>query len=85
MVGPCEIDESRRSLTAHGREIGSRVGEAEARLRLAECLLQDHDRAGAELELNAVESNLATAAVAQRTRMTALRRALGDVQRVVPG
>lgn len=60
----------------HWRELGSPVGEAEARLRLAECLLQDGDRDGAELELHAVESNLANAAQAHRTRLGALRQVL---------
>jgi hypothetical protein len=60
----------------HWREVGSPVGEAETRVRLAECLLQDHDATGTELELHAVESNLASVAVAHRVRMGALRHAL---------
>ncbi len=60
------------------RDIGSPVGEAETRMRLAECLLRDRDATGAELELHAVESNLAAAAVPHRARLVALREALLD-------
>lgn len=69
-----------RQAVRHWREAGCRVGEAEARLRLAECLLHEGDRAGAELELHAIDSNLASAASAHRARLTALRTALRDVQ-----
>lgn len=67
-----------RQAVRHWREVGCPVGEAEARVRLAECLLQDHDASGAELELHAVESNLASVAVAHRDRLSALRTALRD-------
>lgn len=60
----------------HWREAGSPVGEAELRVRLAECLLQDNDASGVELELHAVESNFALVAVAHRDRVGALREAL---------
>jgi len=62
--------------------VGSPVGEAETRMRLAECLLQDRDTAGTELELHALESNLAPVAAAHRTRLTGLRDALVDLRRV---
>lgn len=58
------------------REVGSPTGEAEARLRLAECLLQDGDVGGAELELNAVQTTLAGAARAHRSRVQVLREQL---------
>jgi len=64
----------------HWREVGSPVGEAEARLRLAECLLRDRDVPGTELELHALESNLATAAVPHRQRLAAVHDALREVQ-----
>ena len=65
-----------RHAVRHWREVGSPVEEADTRLRLAECLLQDHDAVGAELELHAVESHLASAAVAHRARLSALRDAM---------
>ena len=65
-----------RQALRHWRDVGSQVGEAETRLRLAECLLQEGDTASAELELHAVESRLASVAVAHRPRMIALRAAL---------
>lgn len=58
------------------REVGSPVGEVEARLRLAECLLDDGDRPGAELELHAVQTTLASTAAAHRKRVEALRSRL---------
>lgn len=64
----------------HWREVGSLVGEAETRLRLAECLLQDQDTAGAELELHTMESSLAAVTVAHRERLGALRSRLSAVQ-----
>jgi tetratricopeptide (TPR) repeat protein len=69
-----------RQAVRYWREVGSPPGEAEARLRLAECLLHDHDAAGTELELHAVESNLASAAVPYRSRLGALRTALREAQ-----
>ena len=69
-----------RQAVRHWREVGSPVGEAEARLRLAECLLRDRDVPGAELELHALESNLATAAAPHRQRLAAVHDALRDVQ-----
>lgn len=73
-----------RQAVRHWREVGSPVGEAETRMRLAECLLRDHDATGAELELHAVESGLAAMAVAHRGRMGALRQALREVHGVAP-
>ena len=67
-----------RRAVRHWREVGSPVGEAETRMRLAECLLQDHDTAGAELELHAMESSLATVAAVHRGRLDALREALRE-------
>ncbi|WOB08617.1 winged helix-turn-helix domain-containing protein [Piscinibacter gummiphilus] len=66
-----------RQAVRHWREVGSPVGEAETRLRLAECLLLDHDLLGAELELFAVESNFATMVAAHAPRLAALRQAVG--------
>ena len=60
----------------HWREVGSPVGEAEARVRLAECLLQDGDVTGAEMEVHAVDAALATASLPHRGRVRALREAL---------
>ncbi len=69
-----------RQAVRHWREIGSPVGEAEARMRLAECLLRDHDATGVEFELHAVESNLVSVAAAHRARLGALRDALGGLR-----
>jgi DNA-binding winged helix-turn-helix (wHTH) protein len=66
-----------RQAVRHWREVGSPVGEGEARLRLAECLLLDDDAAGSELELHTVESNLAAAVGAHGARLAALRQAVG--------
>ncbi|HQR20949.1 MAG TPA: hypothetical protein PKV98_08785 [Burkholderiaceae bacterium] len=71
-----------RQAVRHWREAGLRVGEAETRPRLAKCLLQDDDAAGAELEPNAVESNFASVVSAHRARLDALRNALRDGPRV---
>jgi DNA-binding winged helix-turn-helix (wHTH) protein/ATP/maltotriose-dependent transcriptional regulator MalT len=60
----------------HWREVGSPVGEAEARVRLAECLLQDGDVTGAEMEVHAVEAALSAASQPHRARVRALREAL---------
>jgi DNA-binding winged helix-turn-helix (wHTH) protein len=57
-------------------EVGSPVGEVEARLRLAECLLADGYPHGAELELHAVQTTLAPAARAHRRRVHSLRERL---------
>jgi thioredoxin-like negative regulator of GroEL len=64
-----------RQSVRHWREVGSRTGEVEARLRLAECLLADDDASAAELELHAIAANLAAAAP-YRERIAELRRAL---------
>ncbi|MGA8004892.1 MAG: hypothetical protein WCA17_02235, partial [Burkholderiales bacterium] len=69
----------------HWREVGCRVGEAEARLRLAECLLQDRDIAGAELEAHALETSLAASAVPYRARMDTLQNALRQLQGAASG
>jgi DNA-binding winged helix-turn-helix (wHTH) protein/tetratricopeptide (TPR) repeat protein len=73
-----------RQAVRHWREIDSPVGEAETRLRLAECLLQDRDATGTELELHAVESKLASVAVPHRARLGALRDALRDIHGAAP-
>ncbi|HEY9024866.1 MAG TPA: winged helix-turn-helix domain-containing protein [Burkholderiaceae bacterium] len=67
-----------RQATRHWREVGSPSGEAETRLRLAECLLQDGDAAGSELELHTIKSTLAAAAAPYRERLQALHTALGN-------
>lgn len=75
--GDCRLAAQRlRQTVRHWREVGSPVGEAETRMRLAECLLQDQDATGSELELHAVESHLAAVAVAHRKRLDTLRDAL---------
>jgi hypothetical protein len=73
-----------RRAVRHWREVGSPVGEAETRMRLAECLLQDRDAAGTELELHAVESSFAPVAALHSRRLTALRNALQDLGGVEP-
>jgi hypothetical protein len=65
-----------RQAVRHWREVGSPVGEAEARLRLAECLLLDDDAAGSELELHTLDSNLLAAVGAHGVRLAALRQAV---------
>jgi tetratricopeptide (TPR) repeat protein len=67
-----------RRAIRHWREVGLRVGEAETRVRLAECLQNEGDAAGAELELHALETSLAPVAAIHGTRIEALRGALGD-------
>jgi hypothetical protein len=67
-----------RQAVRHWREVDSPVGEAETRLRLAECLLEDHDATGTELELHTVESKLASVAVAHHARLGALHDALRE-------
>jgi DNA-binding winged helix-turn-helix (wHTH) protein/ATP/maltotriose-dependent transcriptional regulator MalT len=57
-------------------EVGSPISEAEARLSLAECLLSDGDPGAAELELHALQTQLAPAARAHRARLDALRARL---------
>jgi DNA-binding winged helix-turn-helix (wHTH) protein len=69
-----------RLAVRHWREVGSPVGETEARLRLAECLLRDRDAAGAELELHAMESSLAAVTLAHRKRLNALHDTLSETQ-----
>jgi DNA-binding winged helix-turn-helix (wHTH) protein len=65
-----------RQAVHHWREVGSPVGEAEARLRLAECLLAGQDVVGTELELHALESKLAAAAAPHRDRLRRLKQAV---------
>jgi DNA-binding winged helix-turn-helix (wHTH) protein len=65
-----------RRAVRYWREVGSPVGEAEARLRLAECLLREGDGAAAELELHALESHLAPVTAAHGGRLQSLREAL---------
>jgi ATP/maltotriose-dependent transcriptional regulator MalT len=69
-----------RQSVRHWRGVGCRVGEVEARLRLAECLLHAGDTSGAELELHAIDTHLAGSAAAHRLRLDALRGALGYVR-----
>jgi DNA-binding winged helix-turn-helix (wHTH) protein/tetratricopeptide (TPR) repeat protein len=72
-----------RRAIQHWREVASPVGEAETRMRLAECLLQDQDSSGSELELHVLESNLAPVAAVHRVRLAALHdalRGLGGVE-----
>jgi tetratricopeptide (TPR) repeat protein len=69
-----------RHAVRHWREAGCPTGEAETRMRLAECLFQDSDPIGTELELHAVESKLGAVAVAHRVRLTAMRDALRDLR-----
>lgn len=69
-----------RRAVRHWREAGSPVGEAETRIRLAECLVLDHDTASAELELHALESNPAPVVAAHLGRIIALRDALRDLR-----
>lgn len=70
-----------RQAVRQWREVGSLVGEAESRMRLAECLLQDEDSTGCELELHAMESHLAPVALAHSARLGALRHALSAPRR----
>lgn len=58
------------------RDVGSPTGEVDARLRLAECLFEDGDAPGAELELHVVQTTLAPAARAHRRRIETLRARL---------
>ena len=71
-----------RRAVRHWRDVGSPVGEAETRMRLAECLLRDRDALGAELELHAMESSLAPVAAVHGVRLSALRNALRDMRGV---
>lgn len=70
----------RRAIRAW-RDVGSPTGEVEARLRLAECLLDDGDRAGAELELHVLQTTLAVAARAHGTKVERLRARLAGRDR----
>ncbi len=67
-----------RRAAHHWREVGSPGGEAEARLRLAECLLSDDDVTGSELELHAIDARLAPSVLPHARRIDALRAALGE-------
>lgn len=69
-----------RQATRHWREVGSRTGEAETRLRLAECLLMECDPVGCGLELHALESHLQRAMGAYRGRLEALRMTLAQIR-----
>ncbi|HWH84945.1 MAG TPA: winged helix-turn-helix domain-containing protein [Burkholderiaceae bacterium] len=71
-----------RQAVRHWRDAGSPVGEAETRMRLAECLLEDRDATGTELELHAMESHLAAVAMVHRARLGALRDALRELRAV---
>jgi hypothetical protein len=75
----------RHRVVRHWREVGSAVGEAETRMRLAECLLQDQDSSGSELERHVLESNLAPVAAVHRVRLAALHDALRGLRGVVSG
>jgi DNA-binding winged helix-turn-helix (wHTH) protein len=65
-----------RQAVRHWREVGSPAGEAEARLRLAECLLRNGDNSGCELELHTLQTHLAAAAAPCNGRLQALAVAL---------
>ncbi|HET7795529.1 MAG TPA: winged helix-turn-helix domain-containing protein [Rhizobacter sp.] len=65
-----------RQAVRHWLELSSPVGEAEARMRLAECLLRDGDTAGCEMELHALDSKLAGGVLPHRARIDALRAGL---------
>jgi tetratricopeptide (TPR) repeat protein len=66
-----------RQAARHWHAVGSRPGEAETRLRLAQCLLDDDDPVAAEIELHAVEVSPVLASVAAlRRRMETLRAAV---------
>jgi tetratricopeptide (TPR) repeat protein len=69
-----------RRAVRHWREVGSPVGEAETRIRLAECLALDRDTTNTELELHVLESNLAPVVAAHHGRIAALRDALRDLR-----
>lgn len=59
-------------------DVGSPLGEVEARLRLAECLLDEGDTSGAELELHVLQTTLAFAARAYGARVDRLCARLAD-------
>lgn len=73
--GPAHAAPLLRRSIRHWREVRSPLGEAEARLRLAECLLDDGDAAAAELELHAIGGALASAPQ-HAARLAALRGVL---------
>lgn len=62
-----------RQAVRHWRDVGSPAGEAECRLRLAECLLRDRDVVASELELHAVQASRFPAASVYRARLAALQ------------
>lgn len=65
-----------RQALRHWREVGSPVAETETRIRLAECLVRERDRAGAELELHALASGPTAVAAVHGPRLASLRQAL---------
>ncbi|MGY4828177.1 winged helix-turn-helix domain-containing protein [Sphaerotilaceae bacterium SBD11-9] len=65
-----------RQAVRHWLELNSPLGEAEARLRLAECLLLDGDTVGCEMELHALDSKRVAVALPHRARIDALRAGL---------
>jgi hypothetical protein len=68
---------SRASASHRRLGVADDAGQLNAALvRLAECLLRDRDRAGAELELHAPESNFGTVLAPFRARLEALGRVL---------
>jgi len=71
-----------RGAVKHWREAGSRVGEADTRMRLAECLLHDGDISGTELEIHTMHSSLARVAAVHGGRLTALGDALRDLRQM---
>ena len=60
----------------HWRDLGCPAGEADARLQLADCLLQAGDADAGELELHALESRLAAASAPQRDQLQAVQERL---------
>ncbi len=69
-----------RQAVRNWREAGSPTSEVETRLRLAECLLQDRDAAGSELELHAVTSSPTAGVEVYRARLNVLQNALATLR-----
>ena len=70
-----------RRAVRHWRDAGSPVGEAETRVRLAECLVLDGDATSTELELHVLESGLRPVVAAHRGRIDVLRDTLRELRR----
>ncbi len=74
---PLAATQHLRRAIRHWREVQSATGEADARIRLAERLIQMGDVAGAELEIHAVESNRVWGDI------TALRRRVAELRQTM--